>query len=257
MFGSQTRRSACADRGLDGGGGDHRPRRCGNGRGRRLGACRARAAECRRRARLQRLQPHPALGEVDAGLRRPGNRARAVRGSRPLHRARRAVAAVHLVEAGLRQRHHLDGAPARRAEGAADDREPGQRRHAHVRALGRAVVLDEPVRSQVRPAGAVHAPLGCERAARELPGGGNAFMELQFYPPGFAPFDDSISCDNTHWCSALTIDSVECDRRGDVQRQLHRARELRVHPARRRPRGAAQPAGVRPADVHAQRADAA
>ena len=35
-------------------------------------------------------------------------------------------------------------------------------------------------------------------------------MELQFYPPGFAPFADSISCDNTHWCSALTIDSLEC-----------------------------------------------
>jgi hypothetical protein len=43
-----------------------------------------------------------------------------------------------------------------------------------------------------------------------FPGGGSAFMELQFYPPGFAPFSDSISCDNTHWCSALTIDSVEC-----------------------------------------------
>ncbi len=42
------------------------------------------------------------------------------------------------------------------------------------------------------------------------PGGGSAFMELQFYPPGFAPFLDSISCDNTHWCSALTIDSVAC-----------------------------------------------
>ena len=42
----------------------------------------------------------------------------------------------------------------------------------------------------------------------------SAFMELQFYPPGFAPFDDSISCDNTHWCSALNIDSVECDAGG-------------------------------------------
>ena len=41
-------------------------------------------------------------------------------------------------------------------------------------------------------------------------GGGSAFMELQFYPPGFAPFDDAVSCDNTHWCSALTIDSLEC-----------------------------------------------
>jgi hypothetical protein len=47
------------------------------------------------------------------------------------------------------------------------------------------------------------------------PGGGSAFMELQFYPPGFAPFSSSISCDNTHWCSALTIDSVECDASGN------------------------------------------
>jgi hypothetical protein len=42
------------------------------------------------------------------------------------------------------------------------------------------------------------------------PGAGAAFVELQFYPPGFAPFVDNISCDNTHWCSALTIDSLEC-----------------------------------------------
>jgi hypothetical protein len=42
------------------------------------------------------------------------------------------------------------------------------------------------------------------------PGAGAAFMEMQFYPPGMAPFVDSISCDNTHWCAALTIDSAEC-----------------------------------------------
>jgi hypothetical protein len=42
------------------------------------------------------------------------------------------------------------------------------------------------------------------------PGGGSAFLELQFYPPGFAPFADSLSCDNSHWCAALTIDSLEC-----------------------------------------------
>ena len=46
------------------------------------------------------------------------------------------------------------------------------------------------------------------------PGGGAAFVELQFYPPGFAPFADNISCDNTHWCSALTIDSLECSGTG-------------------------------------------
>jgi hypothetical protein len=42
------------------------------------------------------------------------------------------------------------------------------------------------------------------------PGGGSAFLELQFYPPGFAPFADALSCDGTHWCAALTIDSLEC-----------------------------------------------
>jgi len=39
---------------------------------------------------------------------------------------------------------------------------------------------------------------------------GSAFEELQFYPPGFAPFITQISCDRTHWCGALTIDSLEC-----------------------------------------------
>jgi hypothetical protein len=38
---------------------------------------------------------------------------------------------------------------------------------------------------------------------------GSAFMELQFYPPGFAPFPDSVSCSQTKWCSAMTIDSLE------------------------------------------------
>src|SRR5216683_58986 len=47
------------------------------------------------------------------------------------------------------------------------------------------------------------------------PGGGAAFVELQFYPRGFAPFVDNISCDNTHWCSALTIDSLECSGSGN------------------------------------------
>ena len=41
-------------------------------------------------------------------------------------------------------------------------------------------------------------------------GGGSAFMEMQFYPPGNPPFVDSESCDDTHWCAALTIDSLEC-----------------------------------------------
>jgi len=38
---------------------------------------------------------------------------------------------------------------------------------------------------------------------------GSAFMELQLYPPGFAPFTDNISCTRTRWCAAVTIDSLE------------------------------------------------
>lgn len=37
---------------------------------------------------------------------------------------------------------------------------------------------------------------------------GSAFMELQFYAPGF-PGPDAPGCTRTQWCSALTIDSVE------------------------------------------------
>ena len=39
---------------------------------------------------------------------------------------------------------------------------------------------------------------------------GSAFMELQFYPPGYTPFVDNTSCSTTKWCAALTIDSLEC-----------------------------------------------
>lgn len=45
-------------------------------------------------------------------------------------------------------------------------------------------------------------------------GAGAGFVELQFYAPGAAPFIDNISCDNTHWCSALNIDSLECSGSG-------------------------------------------
>jgi hypothetical protein len=41
---------------------------------------------------------------------------------------------------------------------------------------------------------------------RKAPGA--AFMELQFYPPGFAPQFAGSSCDATRWCVAMTIDSL-------------------------------------------------
>jgi hypothetical protein len=37
---------------------------------------------------------------------------------------------------------------------------------------------------------------------------GAAFLELQFYPPGWAPFQNAISCDATKWCAAMAIFSL-------------------------------------------------
>jgi hypothetical protein len=37
---------------------------------------------------------------------------------------------------------------------------------------------------------------------------GMAFMEMQFYPPGWAPWPAGNSCDATQWCAALNIDSL-------------------------------------------------
>jgi hypothetical protein len=39
---------------------------------------------------------------------------------------------------------------------------------------------------------------------------GTAFMEMQFYPPGWAtpPFITGVSCSATQWCAAITIDSL-------------------------------------------------
>jgi len=50
--------------------------------------------------------------------------------------------------------------------------------------------------------------LSCPNHA--YPGGGGAFTEMQFYPPGEPPMADGESCDNSHWCAALNIDSLEC-----------------------------------------------
>jgi uncharacterized Zn-binding protein involved in type VI secretion len=54
-------------------------------------------------------------------------------------------------------------------------------------------------------------PLSDTNTGNGLPAdAGSAFMELQFYPPGFTPFTDSVSCSATQWCAALNIDSLEC-----------------------------------------------
>lgn len=40
---------------------------------------------------------------------------------------------------------------------------------------------------------------------------GTAFLELQFYPPGWVSFENGISCDATKWCAAMAIFSLNRD----------------------------------------------
>jgi hypothetical protein len=58
--------------------------------------------------------------------------------------------------------------------------------------------------SSCKPLSDANAPNGGSQ------GGGSSFLEVQFYPPGYAPFLDSISCDNAHWCASLHINDLEC-----------------------------------------------
>ena len=50
---------------------------------------------------------------------------------------------------------------------------------------------------------------------------GSAFLELQFYPPGFPPFITQLSCDLAHWCAALNIDSLEVITTGSQAGQVN------------------------------------
>jgi hypothetical protein len=45
---------------------------------------------------------------------------------------------------------------------------------------------------------------------------GTAFLELQFYPPGWAPFQEAISCDATKWCAAMAIFSFDNDQNNGI-----------------------------------------
>jgi len=40
---------------------------------------------------------------------------------------------------------------------------------------------------------------------------GTAFMEMQFYPPGWVAWPPGTSCDATKWCAALNVDSLSQD----------------------------------------------
>src|SRR5581483_978350 len=43
---------------------------------------------------------------------------------------------------------------------------------------------------------------------------GTAFMEMQFYPPGWVSWPPGLSCDAKQWCAALNVDSLSVDQVG-------------------------------------------
>jgi hypothetical protein len=45
---------------------------------------------------------------------------------------------------------------------------------------------------------------------------GGAYMEMQFYPPGWVPWPAGNSCGATQWCAALNIDSYSYDQNNNI-----------------------------------------
>ncbi|TCO57246.1 hypothetical protein [Actinocrispum wychmicini] len=60
---------------------------------------------------------------------------------------------------------------------------------------------------------------------------GGAFMELQFYPPGWAPFQNGISCDARKWCAAMAIFSFNRDMNAGVDNNAACVAAVGLEPA--------------------------
>ncbi len=59
---------------------------------------------------------------------------------------------------------------------------------------------------------------------------GTAFLELQFYPPGWAPFAHAISCDATQWCAAMVIWSFNRDMNAGVDNNAACLNSVSIEP---------------------------
>ncbi len=60
---------------------------------------------------------------------------------------------------------------------------------------------------------------------------GTAFLELQFYPPGWVPFQKAISCDATKWCAAMAIFSFNSNQNTGVNNNAACLNTVGVEPA--------------------------
>ena len=60
---------------------------------------------------------------------------------------------------------------------------------------------------------------------------GTAFLELQFYPPGWVPFQNAISCDATQWCAAMAIFSLNTNMNTGVDNNADCLNTVGIEPA--------------------------
>jgi hypothetical protein len=60
---------------------------------------------------------------------------------------------------------------------------------------------------------------------------GTAFLELQFYPPGWVSFENGISCDATKWCAAMAIFSLNQDQNTGVVNNADCLNRVGIEPA--------------------------
>ena len=138
---------------------------------------------------------------------------------RRLRRPRRAFAVVLLEQAGLGELERVQADAADRPEG--DAQPERHRRHLELPAPSGLLVRHGDVRHAV--ATRLHSSTctpdsdtnifdGSNPAAADYIGKhpGTAFMEMQFYPPGWAPWPvpGASAATPTQWCAALNIDSL-------------------------------------------------
>jgi hypothetical protein len=74
---------------------------------------------------------------------------------------------------------------------------------------------------------------GSDPAAADYIGrhAGTAFLELQFYPPGWAPWPPGVSCDAHQWCAAMAIFSLNNDYNNNVPNNTDCLNTVGIEPA--------------------------
>ena len=60
---------------------------------------------------------------------------------------------------------------------------------------------------------------------------GTAFLEVQFYPPGWVPWVEAISCDPTQWCAAMAIFSFNRDMNRGIDNNADCLNTVGIEPA--------------------------